>query len=395
MCLVICIGVSPFKIGRAENDYEQIESGEVYKIYSESGDLLAERQSVFVGDSLLTKEFVKYKIVQVDEENNIAFAEFEERLRKPEVSVNYEPTKISQTDPTLCLYMTHNDESYITGDGVDSVYGAGGIHDIANLLKDSFEKLGVRTYIDETLHIPHDSYAYSRSKKTAQKMLDEFSPDAIFDIHRDGASRSTYVKKINGVDRCKVRIVVGKASANYEIAEQFALYLLSVASEVCDWLFLDIYYASGHYNQGLYNKSLLFEMGSHLVEKSLVEKTVPELANVVKTALFYTTVDKESGDLTINGDADNNLPTLNDSQVGNSTENKVEDNKLNNSANESVVGTNNPTINEILDEMVEKPASKTAPTITYFVVVVFGAGVIAGVVLGLMKKKPKKRKGKK
>ena len=380
LLLLLSLSFFPVSIGYAdENEMLEIEEV-VYKIYNESGDLIAEKQSVNVGDSILTTDFVKYLIVQVDKENKNAFAEFEERLRKPDVNISYEPGQISQDNPTICLYMTHNDESYITGDGYDSVYGAGGIHDIAKLLKTSFEEIGIIAHIDETLHIPHDSYAYSRSSSTAKKMINNYSPDAIFDIHRDGASRSTYVKKVNGEEKCKIRIVVGKSSANFKIAEQFAIYLLSVASEVCDWLFLDIYYASGHYNQGLYNKALLFEMGSHLVEKSLVEKTVPELAKVINTALFNTTVDKESGDLTINGNIDNELPTLSDKQDENPIQTPEQ-----------------PTISEALDELAETEKEKinTTSTITYFVVVVFGAGVIAGLVLSLIKKQPKKKKRKK
>lgn len=350
------------------------ENNKTYKIYNESGDLIAEKQNVYVDDSILTTDFVKYKIIQIDDDNNVAFAEFEERLRKPDVSVEYVPNRISQDNPTLCLYMTHNDESYVTGDGYDSIYGKGGIHDIAKLLKLNFEKLGITTHIDETLHIPHDSYAYSRSSATAKKLLSNYTPDAIFDIHRDGASRSTYVKKVGGVERCKVRIVVGKASSNFKIAEQFALYLMSVASEVCDWLFLDIYYASGHYNQGLYSKALLFEMGSHLVEKDLVEQSVPELAKVVKTALFNTTVDTSSGDLTINGNADASLPTISENQ---------------NSSNTSA----NPTVNEVLEDMQENNSiDKTAPTIAYFVVLVVGAGIVAGLTLSFIKKRPKVKK---
>ena len=217
LCVILCLLVyCPTKIQSFAFCDELIteESGIVYKIYNDSGDLLAEKQSVLVGDSILTTDFIKYTITQVDDERGVAFAEFEERLRRPGVNISYDPSQISKENPVICLYMTHNDESYVTGDGVDSVYGAGGIHDIAKLLKNNFEKLGVKTYIDETLHIPHDSYAYSRSQSTAKKLINTYSPDALFDIHRDGASRSTYVKKVNGVERCKVRIVVGKSSPN-------------------------------------------------------------------------------------------------------------------------------------------------------------------------------------
>ena len=76
---------------------------------------------------------------------------------------------------------------------------------------------------------------------------------------------------------------------------------MTVAEELYPWLIKDIYYATGHYNQALSNKSLLFEMGSHLVEKNLVLESVAPLADVINTTVFGTTVNEESGDLTING----------------------------------------------------------------------------------------------
>ncbi len=283
----------------------------VYSVYDEYGALLLQKQDVFVGDMFLTKDFKKYEVVFVDEVNKLARAKFLEFVKKPEVDLSYSPSKISEQNPIICLYMTHNDESYVTGDGVDSVYGKGGIHDVAKSIKSHLELKGVKTYLSENLHIPHDSLAYSRSNVTAKELINTYSPDAIFDIHRDGASRSTYVKKVNGVDRCKVRIVVGKASKNFEIAEKFALYLMAVSEKVCDWLFLDIYYASGHYNQGLHNKALLFEMGSHMVEKNLVLKSTQPLVDVLTTALFNTTVNNETGQLTVNGDVTPESPLIN------------------------------------------------------------------------------------
>ena len=332
----------------------------VYLIYNQQGELIGEKQTVSEGDSILTKDHIKYRITQLDKEKHIAFAEFEEIIRLPEVNISFNPSQISHDNPTICLYMTHNDESYLTGDGYDSVYGAGGIHDVAKSLQTNLEYHGITTHIDETLHIPHDIYAYSRSSSTAKNLLNTYSPDAIFDIHRDGASRNTYVKKVDGKDRCKVRIVVGKASSNFKIAEQFALYLVSVAEKVCDWLFLDIYYASGHYNQGLYSKALLFEMGSHLVEKSLVLETVPELAKVINTALFNTTVDKNNGELTINGSKTEETPIISDA------------------------------LEELHEEVVVK--NKKSPTIIYFVVVLLGSIGIAYFVIKILK--PKKRKSK-
>lgn len=272
----------------------------------QNGHVLMQRQNVEVNDEILTKDFKKYRINRVDEQNKIAYAEWLCDVEKPEVDFGFSFRHISEQKPVVALYMTHNDESYVPTDNTESVYGAGGIHDVANALRTNLENEGITTYIDESLHIPHDTLAYSRSQKTAKSMIEKYDPDCIFDIHRDGASRSTYVKKVNGVERCKVRIVVGKSSSNFEVAEQVALYLMSIAEEVCDWLFLDIYYAKGHYNQGLHNKALLFEMGSHLVEKPLVLSTTQNLAKVINVAFFNTTIDSTTGDATIFGDANSN-----------------------------------------------------------------------------------------
>jgi stage II sporulation protein P len=189
--------------------------------------------------------------------------------------------------------MTHNDESYIPCDNTSSVYGKGGIHDVAQAIKSNFEKQNYTVYLNETLHLPHDSGAYGRSYSTAKSLLEK-DVDALFDIHRDGVARSVYVKEIDGVERCKVRIVVGQANPNKDANLQFAMYLVSVAKEYCPWLFLDIYYAKGHYNQALTNKGLLFEMGTYLAEKELVLETVPYLASVVDKTLFSTVVEEDN-----------------------------------------------------------------------------------------------------
>ena len=157
--------------------------------------------------------------------------------------------------------------------------------------------------------------------------MDSYNPNAIFDIHRDGASRSTYVSKYNGKDVCKIRMVIGKSNKNYKINQEFTLYLMSVSKEICPWLFLDIYFGNGHYNQSLSNKAILFEMGSHLVEKELVLNSVAPLANVINTALFGTTINEE-GDAVIGGNITLN-PTI-DEYFDNENLAKLEENNFNN-----------------------------------------------------------------
>ena len=70
------------------------------------------------------------------------------------------------------VYHTHNDESYFTPDGIDSVYGKGGIHDVGKSFVSNLEKLGITTLYREDLHLPHNSGAYTRSQVTASALLE-------------------------------------------------------------------------------------------------------------------------------------------------------------------------------------------------------------------------------
>lgn len=277
------------------------QSVDIYTVYDEKLNILFQREDVEMGDNYLSDDYKYYEITYIDSANKYAIAKFITQKIPPLVKRSYEPKKIKVEDRKICMYMTHNDESYVPTDGVDSVYGNGGIKDVALALKSELEKKLVDVYFDDTLHIPHDTSAYSRSNVTARNLQKKYSPDAIFDIHRDGASRSYYVTKVDGKERARVRMVIGKANPNMALNEEFAMYLMSVGKELYPWLFTDIYYAKGHYNQALDSKAILFEMSSHLVEKDLVIDSMKELSDVITTALYSTTLNEGDGELVIDG----------------------------------------------------------------------------------------------
>ena len=325
-----------------------MEVGQSYVIYDTEGNYLFERIDVVVGDEYIDKEFNSYEVISIDEKSHTGVAKF---VKKYTPKKSLKIIKPVNEMKTIGVYMSHNDESYVSGDGYDSIYGAGGIHDIAKQIKSHLEEQNVNVTLDETLHIPHDTNAYVRSSVTATKIINNISPDAIFDIHRDGTSRGFYITEVDGKERCMVRIVIGKSNPNMSINREFALNLMNTANEICPWLFVDLYVGQGHYNQALHNKAVLFEMGSHLVEKDLVVETTQNLANVIYRTLY--------GDETIDtptlpedgigglGDANQNIGDTNTSDgvqqggdnTGSGTTNDVsEDND--NSVNDSNIGNN-------------------------------------------------------
>lgn len=273
-------------------------ASEMTYVYDEEGNFLLEKSGVEVGDQFLDKNFIEWYIFKI--EDNIAFAKMQSIEEKPHVRIK-SSTEKTEKNKTICLYMTHNDESYLPSDGYDSIYGAGGIHDIAKNLKTNLEGKGIKVYLDEALHIPHNSSAYSRSKTTATNLNNTYAPSGLFDIHRDGVARSVYLSHNESTPLSKIRIVVGKGNANFEKNYAFAKEIFSVGQALYPWLFLDIYCGKGTYNQNLQEHALIFEMGTYLIEKEYVLNSVPYLTNVINTVLFSTEKDK-SGDLIIDED---------------------------------------------------------------------------------------------
>jgi stage II sporulation protein P len=296
--------------GYKHTTYAALSTSETnYLVYDEDDKFLFERISVEVGDIYISKNFKQYQVYVVNQTTRTARAKFIKQIQKPNITKKSNQTIDTSPNKKIALYLTHNAESYLIGDGTDSIYGKGGIHDIANKLSNELKKQGVNVELSENLHLPHNSLAYSRSKVTAEKLLNN-KPDAIFDIHRDGVSRQTYAKVVNGQEKSMVRIVVGQANPNKNKNLAFAMWLLSVAETTHPWLFLDIYFAKGHYNQNLLEKSLLFEMGTYTIEKDLVIESVEPLANVIYSTLYATTINNE-GDLVIGGEAGTDSQTIN------------------------------------------------------------------------------------
>ena len=304
ICLTLLLFAMTFKGGAVPTFAEDGEIGENYVVYNEDDEVLIEKSAVEEGDTFITKDFYEYKVHKL--EGHKGYAKRIGRINVPEIKRDdlnkYGISlfnNIRETDyKKICMYMTHNDESYRPSDGYDSVYGVGGVHDVAKAFKSQLEGKGISVVLNETLHIPHDSNAYTRSNSTANKLFSSEYPDAMFDIHRDGVSKSFYYTKQDGKDLSKIRIVVGKSNPYFDDNYKFAQTVFAIGNSMYPWLFSDIYCGKGHYNQAFMPTALLFEMGTYLIEKEYVYNTLPYLAEVVNTALYQSKTE-ENGDITV------------------------------------------------------------------------------------------------
>lgn len=273
-----------------------------YTIYEDSSKqkiLFLKGDEVSTGDKYLSGNNKLYEIESVDDNQKFAIAKFikDEELPKLKLKTDSQNQNVASaaTNKKVGVYHTHNDECYYTPDGVDSLYGKGGIHTVGKEFVSNLEKLKIDTIYREDLHLPHNSGAYTRSQVTASALIDS-GAQAIFDLHRDSTKRSEYLSKVDGKEMSSVRMVVGLSSKNYEENKKFAYKIKSYADEVYPGLIKDIYFGKGNYNQGLTTKAMLFEMGCENIEKSLVLKTTPYLAKVVDVVLYGV---DEASDLSV------------------------------------------------------------------------------------------------
>ena len=262
----------------------------IFKDESKSEILFLKGDEINVGDKYLSHENDLYEISSIDEKDKSAIAKFIKKEELPKCGYKKKSNQNSasaESRKKVGIYHTHNDESYYTPDGVDSVYGKGGIHDVGKALASNFKKLGVEVVYREDLHLPHNSGAYTRSQVTASAILNE-GVDAIFDVHRDSTKRDYYLTKVNGQEMSAVRMVVGASSANYEANKNFAYKIKAYADEVYPGLIKDIFIGKGNYNQQLSDKAMLFEFGCENIEKDYAIKATEYIAKTMDVVVFGT-----------------------------------------------------------------------------------------------------------
>ena len=273
----------------------------VFTVTDESGNaLFAISHAVNAGDEYISRDNVLYRIEQVSGTTATARRIGEETM--PDVSwldAGQAQAVFAQADGAvqtasdstdskklIAMYVTHSDESYVPSDGTQSIEGQGGIYDVARQFRDALQAQGIDVILDESTHLPHDSGAYRRSRRTAERLLQN-RPDAIIDIHRDGIPNAEeYVATIDGENASQVRLLVGRSNQNSEVNRAFAKEIKAVADKKYPGLVKDIFIGKGNYNQDLSPNAILLEFGTHTISKERVLNSTDVMADVVSTTLY-------------------------------------------------------------------------------------------------------------
>lgn len=191
------------------------------------------------------------------------------------------------SSPSVGIYSTHSDESYLPTDGSPSIRGRGGVFKVGASLASTLRKSGIEPIVSYTPHDPHDAGAYDRSRRTAMDLARR-RPSALLDIHRDTAPAEAYRDYVNGKVVTKVMLVVGRQNPGMQANLNFAKRLKDAADKRYPGLVRGILFANGKYNQDLHPHALLWEVGSyknprHEAENgaSLLGSVLPEVIGAV------------------------------------------------------------------------------------------------------------------
>ena len=260
----------------------------VYTLFSADGRELTMRAGrMYVGDEYISGDDRLYRVASVDDEARTAIAEYVGEASVDEAAATAFASLIAraESEKKIAMYSTHSDESYVPSDGESSKLEDAGIYDVGEALAESFEERGIdAVYSRETFH-PHDAGAYRRSRRTAEELLKD-GPDALLDIHRDAIPAEQYETEVDGEDVSMVRLFVGRSNPNGDENRAFAQQIKAVADEEYPGLIKDIYIGKGNYNQELYPRALLLEMGTHEMEKEKAMASADYIADVISQVLY-------------------------------------------------------------------------------------------------------------
>ena len=286
-----CVGGGTFLAA-----YEEQPPDKCFTLLDENNNVIHQTGSkVYTGDEYISASNGRYKVVEII--GNTARCKYQGDEKMPVLSYDKksnawnfnskEQPVVAGKRPTVAVYHTHSDESYVPSDGKESIEGNGGIYDVGQVMANKLQKLGFEVQYNKNNHNPHDINAYNRSRRTAASLLKK-SPDTIIDVHRDAVPASQYQAQVKGKDVTKVKLVVGRSNPNMKSNLEYAKKIKSVMDKKTPGLSNGIFIGKGDYNQDLSPRAMLVEVGAHTNKKEDAEKGISLFAETLPTVLGYS-----------------------------------------------------------------------------------------------------------
>ena len=280
----VYVRVPPRPVSAEAGGWDERHGEDYFRVNDESNRLIfTTGHAVTVGDEFIAEDETRCQVVTVA--GNVATAKslgkMESLVEFPAMEAEAKPSGTS----TVGIYHTHSDESYLPSDGSDSIPAKGGVLRVGTSMASALDKKGVKVIHSLTPHDPHDAGAYDRSRRTAAQILRD-KPMALFDVHRDAGPAEPYLKDIPGQGEvAKAMIVVGRTNPKSSANLSFARRLMNAVNAKYPGLVKGIFMGKAGFNQDLYDRSLLLEMGTEKTTREAAEKGAALIGSVVPSIL--------------------------------------------------------------------------------------------------------------
>lgn len=250
---------------------------------------------VYPGDIYIAADNSRYRVVEIISDNT-ARCVYQGKETMPDISLEENKASLfnrtvpvikAGKKPTIAVYHTHSDESYVPTDGKESINGNGGIYDVGETLVAKLKQMGYKVDYNKANHNPHDVNAYHRSRRTAATLLKD-QPDVILDVHRDAVPPQQYQTKVKGQDVTKIKLVVGRTNPNMKTNLEFAKKIKAAMDKKDPGLSNGIYMGKGSYNQDLSPRAMLLEIGAHTNSKKEAERAAGLFADILPSVIGTT-----------------------------------------------------------------------------------------------------------
>ncbi|MGE5580321.1 MAG: stage II sporulation protein P [Bacillota bacterium] len=267
---------------------DEAPKGQYFTVNDEAGNLVfTTGHMVHVGDEFISEEDVRYQVTEVSGTTAVA-----KSLGKMEALLSFPPAIGAEAkgagNAAVAIYHTHSDESYEPSDGTDSIPAKGGVLQVGKSLASSLTEKGVKAIHSTTPHDPHDGGAYDRSRRTLMQLLKD-RPAAVFDVHRDAGPAEPYLKDVPGSGTvAKGMIVIGRTNPKMNSNLDFARRLMNSVNSKYPGLVKGIFVGKADFNQDLYDRALLLEMGTEKTSREAAAKGVDLIGEVVPSLLGVT-----------------------------------------------------------------------------------------------------------
>ncbi|HAZ37220.1 MAG TPA: hypothetical protein DEF85_03955 [Clostridiaceae bacterium] len=220
-------------------------------------------------------------------------------------SVNEKPKNVDSSKPIVFIFHTHTTEAYnpneeekknyIDYNEINKGNYGEGICTVGEQLKSELEnKYSISCIHDTTVHdFPRREGGYAKARPTIQEYLKKYpSIKLVIDLHRDGTDlhkdsvpKNRFTAIINNESYARVLFVVGNRNPNLKINLSVAQKYHAALQDMYPGFSRGIQCADAVYNQDLFGKMILLEVGSNFNTMSEALNTVKIIAKMIAADL--------------------------------------------------------------------------------------------------------------